>query len=82
MIISLRLCALAVNYKHMKKYEYQVIKTTQEGFWDPKVSDVNLTSKLNDLGQEGWEMVSAVETNSHHGSTKEIVLFFKRETAF
>jgi hypothetical protein len=43
MIISLRLCALAVNYKHMKKYEYKVIKTTQEGFWDPKVNDVNLT---------------------------------------
>jgi len=62
----------------MKKYEYQVIKTTQEGFWDPKVNDVNLTSKLNDLGQEGWEMFSAFETNSHHGSTIELVLFFKR----
>ncbi|MCF8324656.1 MAG: DUF4177 domain-containing protein [Leadbetterella sp.] len=66
----------------MKKYEYKIIKTTQEGFWDPKVNDVDLTSKLNTLGKEGCEMVSAVETNSHQGSTKEIVLFFKRETAF
>jgi hypothetical protein len=66
----------------MRKYEYKVIKTTQEGFWDPKVNDVDLTSKLNGLGQEGWELVSAVETNSYQGSTKEIVLFFKRETTF
>ena len=66
----------------MKKYEYKIIKTTQKGFWDPKVNEVDLTSKLNTLGQEGWEMISSVETNAYQGATREIMLFFKRETVF
>jgi Domain of unknown function (DUF4177) len=65
----------------MKKFEYKVIKTKQEGFWDPQVNGDNLEAKLNTLGVLGWELTSATETNSYQGATKEIVLFLKREIA-
>ncbi|MCP9770179.1 DUF4177 domain-containing protein [Lacihabitans sp. LS3-19] len=66
----------------MKKYEYKVLKTKQEGFWNPEIKSEELMQKLNALGAEGWEMVSAVDTNKHQGITNEVVLFFKRESVF
>lgn len=66
----------------MKKYEYKVIKTTEEGFWDPKVDEKNVETEMNKLGAEGWELTSVIDTNNYQGKTKEIVLFFKRESRF
>ncbi len=66
----------------MKKYEYKVIKTKQDGFWNPKLSAESVELELNKLGQEGWELVSAMDTAIGHGTTNEIVMFFKRESRF
>ena len=66
----------------MKKYEYKVIKTTEDGFWDPKVDEKDVETELNKLGSEGWELTSVIDTNTYQGKTKEIVLFFKRESRF
>jgi Domain of unknown function (DUF4177) len=63
----------------MKKFEYKIIKTKQEGFWDPTVNQDSLSENLNTLGALGWELTTAIETNSYQGATKEIVLFLKRE---
>jgi hypothetical protein len=63
----------------MKKFEYKVIKTLQDGFWNPTVDEDSLAVNLNKLGNLGWELTSAVETNSYQGATKEIILFLKRE---
>jgi Domain of unknown function (DUF4177) len=63
----------------MKKFEYKVLKTKQEGFWDPTVNQDSLAVNLNNLGALGWELTSAIETNTYQGATKEIVLFLKRE---
>lgn len=66
----------------MKKYEYKVITTTEEGFWDPKVQEQKIEAELNKLGSEGWELTSVIDTNNYQGKTKEIVLFLKRESRF
>lgn len=66
----------------MKKYEYKVIKTTEEGFWDPRVDEKNVETEMNKLGAEGWELTSVIDTNNYQGKTKEIVLFFLRESRF
>jgi Domain of unknown function (DUF4177) len=63
----------------MKKFEYKILKTRQEGFWDPTVNQDSLSENLNILGELGWELTSAIETNTYQGATKEIVLFLKRE---
>ena len=66
----------------MKKYEYKVVKTTENGFWDPKVDISSVESELNKLGAEGWELTSVLDTTNYQGKTKEIVMFFKRESRF
>ena len=66
----------------MKKYEYKVVKTEESGFSDPKLDASNVEVELNKLGSEGWELTSVVDTNTYQGKTKEIVMFFKRESRF
>lgn len=66
----------------MKKYEYKVIKTKPEGFWNPKVEPDKMIDEINRLGQDGWELVSALDTNVSYGQTNEIIMFFKREARF
>jgi hypothetical protein len=66
----------------MKKYEYKVLKTTEDGFWDPKVDVNSLEAGLNKMGSDGWELTSVVDTNAYQGKTKEIIMFFKRESRF
>lgn len=36
------------------------------------------TEKLNELGAEGWELVSVFDTNMGHGQTRDVVAVFKR----
>jgi hypothetical protein len=66
----------------MKKYEYKVIKTTESGFWDPQLDANRVELEMNKLGFDGWELTSVVDTNTYQGKTKEIVMFFKRESRF
>ena len=66
----------------MKKYEYKVVKTQESGFWNPKLDIDTMENELNKLGSEGWELISVADTNYYEGATKEIVLFFKRESRF
>lgn len=63
----------------MKKFEYKIIKTKQEGFWDPKIDSDSLEIGLNTLGNQGWELVTSMDTSIYQGATKEIILFLKRE---
>ena len=66
----------------MKKYEYKIIKTIEQGFWDPKLDNKAVEDELNRMGAEGWELVSVMDTSGYQGQTKEIVMFFKRESRF
>ena len=40
-----------------------------------------LEKGMNQLGQEGWELASAMDTNAIYGATRHIVLLFKRPKA-
>jgi hypothetical protein len=70
------------HYIRMKKYEYKVIKTKPEGFWKPTVDSEKMIDQINQLGAEGWELVSALDTAVGYGQTNEIIMFFKRESRF
>jgi hypothetical protein len=62
----------------MKKWEYQVMKVQVGRLLGPKVDADELVGALDELGAEGWELVSAIDTTIHKGSSDEIVLFLKR----
>jgi hypothetical protein len=60
-------------------WEYKTIKLATTGFWSgPKVDDEKLDLLMNELGQQGWELAAALDTNQPHGTTKDVVVIFKR----
>ncbi|MBQ1447823.1 MAG: DUF4177 domain-containing protein [Erysipelotrichaceae bacterium] len=63
----------------MEQYEYKVITFDTKGFFGGNV-DVDLVEEeLNELGEEGWELVSCTNTNQSYGSSKSLVCIFKRK---
>jgi len=60
------------------KWEYQSVKLNLVGTWGVNF-DVDKTQEFtNQLGAEGWELVSAFSVNEGNGYSKEIVFIFKR----
>jgi hypothetical protein len=43
------------------------------------VDGQELTDRLNELGAEGWELVTAFDTNMAHGRTRDVLAVLKRE---
>jgi hypothetical protein len=38
-----------------------------------------MTIRLTDLGNQGWELVTNIDSTHYHGATKGTILIFKRE---
>ncbi len=66
----------------MKKFEYKILKISPEGFWSGEVKEDTLNEKINALGQEGWELVSVIESDQTNNGIHKLVTFFKREVIF
>jgi Domain of unknown function (DUF4177) len=65
----------------MKKFQYKTLKVIEEGsLWKGTKPDLEkLEEDLNALGNEGWELVSMIETHNTGTGKKEIVSLLKRE---
>ena len=60
-------------------WEYLTEKSGTTGFLGGKVDTEALRLRLNHLGQFGWELVSAFDTNSApYGESRDIVMILKR----
>ena len=64
----------------MEKWEYQSIKLAATG-WFPggEVDEGELDSNMNALGRDGWELVSAFDTNTAQGQSLDVIVIFKRK---
>ncbi len=61
-----------------QKWEYlKVIKELRPGRADEGIGGSNFDETLERLGEDGWEMVTAVPLQTHMG-TASVTLFFKR----
>lgn len=61
------------------KWEYHVVKRDVTGFWTQgHVDEEALAAEMNRLGSQGWELVSAFDTNSGHGGSRNVITIFKR----
>ena len=67
----------------MKKFEYAIVNVkTKKNSWkmDTGVIDENQLGKdVNEMGSQGWELVSSIPNAGVDGRTAEIILIFKRE---
>ena len=63
----------------MKKFEYNTLTIDAKGVWGGKVAEENFKQKLNEMGQNGWELVGMTNSNQAYGQTRYIICTFKRE---
>jgi hypothetical protein len=63
------------------RFEYLTLKIATTGWFAGGDLDGDaLNGKLNELGAEGWELVSVFDTNMMHGRTRDVIAILKRET--
>lgn len=62
----------------MTKWEYKTIKVMTGGFMGGKLDESELEHELNHYGQDGWEVVSCFDTSYGQGTTREVIVVFKR----
>ncbi len=63
----------------MERFEYYTLILPTKGFMGGDVDSSLLSSELNRLGSEGWELVSCNSTSQDFGSSRNIVCIFKRK---
>lgn len=62
----------------MKKFEYKTLKIEPKGFWGTRLDTDEIDNILNELGIQGWELVS-MQDLSISGSSWTFHYTFKRE---
>jgi len=62
------------------KWEYKTLKMDAAGVWlsQGRLDEAKLEALMNQLGSQGWELVSAFDTNRGGGATRDVVAIFKR----
>jgi hypothetical protein len=61
------------------KWEYITVMFEASGwFLGGKLDGQAFNERLNNLGAEGWELVSVFDTNLHQGGTRDVVAVMKR----
>jgi len=66
----------------MKRFEYHVFKTIADVGWfglGGTVDTGSIDKPINELGADGWELVSTIDTNRGFGATRDVIMIFKRE---
>jgi hypothetical protein len=60
-------------------WDYKTMKLTADGSWlGGKIDETKLEARLNELGRDGWELISAFDTNMAQGQTRDVIAIFKR----
>lgn len=62
----------------MQQFEYKVLDIATRGWWSGKINFQELASKLNELGREGWEVVSSSDINKWEGASRSVIVILKR----
>ncbi len=62
------------------KWEYRTMKVPATGgFLGGKFNEEILDARLNELGEQRWELVAAFSTHQGYGQSRDVVAIFKRE---
>jgi hypothetical protein len=61
------------------RWEYMTLTMAAGGFFlGGAIDGQELTDRLNELGAEGWELVSIFDTNMSDGRTRDVLAVLKR----
>jgi Domain of unknown function (DUF4177) len=65
----------------MTKFEYKVIEIKSNSIWSAEITPEVIEQKINEMGQDGWELVSTL-SKAMTGSINGITCIFKRPASF
>ena len=60
------------------KWEYKTIKTDTKGAFGGYFEHHKFERLMNELGQQGWELVSALHTTRELGASRHVIAILKR----
>jgi hypothetical protein len=61
-----------------ERWEYRVILIGTEGLFGPKVNVEQIGTYLNQVGEDGWELISTTPITRGDGRTSELLCILKR----
>lgn len=64
-----------------KEFEYKILNIYTD-FFSSSIDAEGTEKTLNDLGAQGWELVSFMDTQNRSGRSKGITAVLKREKQF
>jgi hypothetical protein len=62
----------------METWEYKTIQFEATGIMGGILDVRSFQDELNNLGTQGWELVSCFDTNMNQGQTRYVLAVFKR----
>ncbi|MDQ0193281.1 DUF4177 domain-containing protein [Paenibacillus wynnii] len=62
----------------MEQWEYKTLKFKTGGFLGGKIDEFEFQEELNIHGDEGWELVSCFDTTQSQGTSRDIIVVFKK----
>ncbi|NLK88057.1 MAG: DUF4177 domain-containing protein [Clostridiaceae bacterium] len=63
----------------MERWQYQTVQFEATGFMGGIINLDNFQGELNQLGSEGWELVTCFDTNMNQGQSRYVIAVFKRK---
>lgn len=63
----------------MKRFEYKTVKISPKSIWNSEIKPEEIDDVLNDLGRQGWELVS-VQDLTVSGMSISYLYTLKRQT--
>lgn len=59
-------------------WEYKTIKLQTKGLLGGKFDENRLDEYMNQLGSQGWELVTSFVTSQEIGASRDVAVIFKR----
>lgn len=61
------------------RWQYQTVRFDLKGFLGGILDLDTFQATLNEMGAEGWELVSCFDTNMAEGQSRHVIAVFKRK---
>jgi Domain of unknown function (DUF4177) len=61
------------------RWEYKTVKVSAKGWVvGGRLDEHEFDRMLNEMGEQGWELVSVITTHQAYGASRDIAAVFKR----
>jgi hypothetical protein len=62
----------------MQQFEYKIVRMARKSMWTGKVDFEALEKELNELGKQGWEVISSTNSQLYENKLTGTFIILKR----